>query len=170
MTTLYRCTACGARTPSPGRLEGNWCPDCRARGTLEFLPEDPEAARLATRLASAAKRSPSHEEVAGLVEEAMRTAGGEAHHGLAALRDPALFAAAMFLEEERGCTAMDLYRTGRFRTKTEAFLALGRLAEAGLAAWEKDFCHLTGPGEEAARRIRAARSSPSGRGGADPPG
>lgn len=157
---LYRCGACGQRTPSPGRLEGNWCPHCKKAGTLRLeLPG--EAMRLAQAIGGPPPRERARVEAESfgpLVEQAIAGSTGRLLADLEHLRDSDRLRVLLFLEEEGGIAAIiDVFRAGRFRTKTHALRALLLLRQAGLVeALEEDRWMLTKRARDAIEAVRMA--------------
>lgn len=157
---IYRCKACAAWTPSPGRLEGNWCPACRKVGTLELALED-EALALADAAGGAPPRGRAREAAEGfapLVEAALAGLEGPRRADLERLRDPEALRVLLFLEEEDGSAPLlDVFRACRFATKTHALRRLLLLRQAGLVeAHEEERWVLTKRARDAIEAVRAA--------------
>jgi hypothetical protein len=157
---IYRCTACGQRTPSPGRLEGNWCPHCKKVGSLALdLPT--EAMDLAHRIGGPPARERAKleaEALVPLVDAARAEARGQTHADLEQLRNPDALRVLLFLEEEGGMAYLiDVFRAGKFRSKTHALRALLLLRQAGLVqALEEERWALTKRARDAIEAVRMA--------------
>ena len=157
---LYRCTACQASTPSPGRLEGNWCPACKKVGTLRLELEG-ESMALAHAIGGpppADRARVEAEAFAPLVEGAMAQARGQLRADLEHLRNPDNLRILLFLEEEGGSAAIiDLFRAGKFRTKTHCLRQLLLMRQAGLVqALQEDRWVLTKQARDAVEAVRMA--------------
>ncbi|HEV8361768.1 MAG TPA: hypothetical protein VGR28_15065 [Candidatus Thermoplasmatota archaeon] len=157
---IYRCTHCGTRQPSPGRLEGNWCPGCKKVGTLALdLPD--EAQRLAAAAGGAAGPDRHRADAQGFapfVEQAIAGNAGALREDLVRLRDRDSVRVLLFLEEEGGSAAIiDVFRACAFRTKTHALRCLLLLRAADLVqALEGDRWVLTKRARDAIEAVRMA--------------
>jgi DNA-binding transcriptional ArsR family regulator len=158
--TLYRCAACGASAPSPGRLEGNWCPACRKVGTLRLeLPgEAMDLARAIGGPPPGDRARVEAEAFAPAVEAALGQCAGQLRADVEALRSPDNLRVLLFLEEEGGIAAIiDVFRAARLRTKTHALRQLLLLRQAGLVeALEEDRWMLTKRARDAIEAVRMA--------------
>lgn len=160
LRTIYRCSSCGAETPSPGRLEGNWCPSCKRVGTLR-LELDGEAMRLAQAIGGPPPHDRAKAEAASfapLVEAALSDSTGQVRADVEHLRDAERLRVLLFLEEEGGIAALiDVFRAGRFRAKTHALRGLLLLRQAGLVeALEEDRWAITKRARDALEAVRMA--------------
>jgi DNA-binding transcriptional ArsR family regulator len=157
---IYRCGACGSMQPSPGRLEGNWCPGCKKVGTLELqLPT--EAMSLARTIGGPPTRERARLEAAAFapaVEAAIDESRGTLRDDLGQLRAADHLRVLLFLEEDGGSAyIIDVFRACKFRTKTHALRTLLMLRQAGLVeALESDRWVLTKRARDAIEAVRMA--------------
>lgn len=152
--TLYTCASCGRETPSPGRLEGNWCPHCGKIDTLVFSPGG-EAAEISSALGG--KRERSSGGMMQAVERVHAAARGDDRAALNLLLDPKRISVIFLLDEEGGPVALiDIFRACGFRMKTLAYRAVLELAKAGLVerVGEEEEWALTENGARLLKKIR----------------
>lgn len=128
---LYKCTECGEFTPSPGRLEGNWCPHCDAKGTVELVREGivGEFADAMDRHQAGPGEVPELDE---RIERARDAAEGDLAEALGIVTEETWPVLVHIVAEEAQVSIVDLYRAMGFDTKTETYRQAVKLVHEGL--------------------------------------
>lgn len=131
MQYLYKCSECGEFTPSPGRLEGNWCPHCDARGTVELVREGivGEFADAMDRRQGGPSEVPDLDE---RIARAREAADGDLADALEMVTEETWPVLVHIVAEEAQVSIVDLYRAMGFDTKTETYRHAVKLVHEGL--------------------------------------